>query len=154
MGSFGVWCRLIGKPLRSTESAPLCAADGGTARALLAAYLSLEQATTVLETLATYSRSTAAGRGYKLLKIEYAGSSIQAQLDALPRGWDRWDSAASARGYGNSFLREARAGVLLVPCVFLKAATNVLPNPLHPDSRKAKIVSSEALLHSTQTRGS
>lgn len=112
-------------------------------KGVLAVYLSLEPATTVLETLTTYSRSTAPGHGYKLLKIEYKGSSIQAQLNALPRGWDRWDSAASARRYGNSFLREAQAGALLVPCVFLKAATNVVLNPLHPDGRKAKIISSE-----------
>lgn len=112
-------------------------------KVLLAVYLSLDPATTVLETLTTYSRATAPGHGYKLLKIEYTGSRIVSDIGTLPRGWDRRDSAVSARRFGKTFLREAKAGALLVPSVYLKVATNVVLNPLHPDARKTKFISSD-----------
>lgn len=112
-------------------------------KGLFAVYLSLEPATTILETLTTFSRATAPEQGYRLLKVEYKGSRQSVDVAQLPRGWDRWDSAVTARRVGNAFLRERKAGALLVPCIFLPAATNVVLNPNHPDFKKTKIISSE-----------
>ena len=113
-------------------------------KGLFAVYLSLEPATTILETLTSFSRATAPEQGYKLLKFEYKGSQQNFNVNQLPPGWDRWDSAATARKVGNAFLRERKAGALLVPCIFLPAAINVVLNPLHPDFKKTKILSSES----------
>lgn len=105
-------------------------------------YLSLDAATTILETLTTFSRATAPPDGYRLLKIDYDGSIHQPPASSLPPQWDRPDDASAARVFGDAFLRSFAAGVLLVPSVFLKSATNAVLNPLHPDGAKARVLES------------
>lgn len=111
-------------------------------KGVLAVYLSLDPATTILETLTTFTRATAPTEGYRLLKVEYDGSVHQPPIRSLPTQWDRPDDASAARVFGDAFLRSSMAGVLLVPSVFLKSATNALLNPLHADRAKAKVVES------------
>ncbi|MBV8062439.1 MAG: RES family NAD+ phosphorylase [Nevskia sp.] len=112
-------------------------------KGLLAVYLSTDAATTVLETLTTFSRATAPPEGYRLLKVSYEGSSYEPPLASLPRQWDRPDDASAARAFGDAFLRANSAGLLLVPSVFLKSAINAVLNPLHPDAAHARVIGIE-----------
>jgi RES domain-containing protein len=50
-------------------------------------------------------------------------------------GWDLPDMSAS-RAYGDGWLREKRAAVLVVPSVVARAERNVLIHPAHPDFRR------------------
>lgn len=105
-------------------------------------YLSLESATTVLEALTTFTSATAPAEGYRLLKVDYQGSVYRPPAGSLPPHWDRADDPSAARIIGDAFLGAQTAGVLLVPCVFLKSATNAVLNPLHPDAVRAKVIES------------
>ncbi len=107
-----------------------------------AVYLSLESATAVLETLTTFTALTAPAEGYRLLKVDYQGSVYEPRVSSLPPLWDRADDPSAARVFGDAFLGAQTAGVLLVPCAFLKSANNAVLNPLHPDAAKAKVIES------------
>ena len=119
--------------------------NGGrwNSKGLRAVYFSLDPATPVLETLTTFTRATAPSDGYRLLKVEYSGSFLQPPVNTLPKGWDRPDDAAAARGFGDKFLAAGSHGALLVPCVFLKSAINAVVNPAHADAATLKTLSSE-----------
>jgi RES domain-containing protein len=55
--------------------------------------------------------------------------------DSLPAGWDHADLRV-ARAFGDAWIRERRAAVLVVPSVVARREGNVLLNPQHPDFRK------------------
>lgn len=109
---------------------------------LPAVYLSVEPATTILETLTTFTRATAPDGGFQLLKIDYTGSTQRLGLADLPQGWDKPDDAGISRPVGDLFLSQRAAGVLLIPSVVLKVAINAVLNPLHPDAAAARILES------------
>lgn len=136
--------RLVPAPLEKTALDGVGAAlHGGrwNSKGLPAVYLSVDSATTILETLTTFSRSTEPPDGYRLLQVEYLGSVFEPLTTLLPANWDRHDDASAARTFGDQFLRASEAGVMLVPCAFLKSAMNAVLNTNHPDAVKAKVTS-------------
>ena len=51
---------------------------------------------------------------------------------SLPKDWNT-DNSASAKLFGDQWIKESRSLILLVPSVIAKFEWNVLVNPLHPD---------------------
>lgn len=106
-----------------------------------AIYLSLAPATTVLEALTTFVSSNVPAEGYRLLEIDFDSPSIlQAPIADLPAGWDQPEDPGIARAYGDAFLRERRAALMIVPSATLPQALNAVLNPLHPEAARARIL--------------
>jgi RES domain-containing protein len=55
--------------------------------------------------------------------------------NTLPTDWDA-EYSASARAFGDQWLKEARSAILVVPSVIAKLDWNALVNPFHPDASK------------------
>ncbi|OXJ41148.1 hypothetical protein CFB82_00030 [Burkholderia sp. HI2714] len=55
--------------------------------------------------------------------------------ETLPR---EWDAAALqvARQFGDAWLTESRTALLIIPSVVVRAESNVLVNPAHPDAAR------------------
>ncbi len=51
---------------------------------------------------------------------------------ALPAGWDHANLRV-ARAFGDTWIREQKTAVLVVPSVVARREANVLINPQHPD---------------------
>ncbi|MGZ8955920.1 MAG: RES family NAD+ phosphorylase [Methylovulum sp.] len=64
---------------------------------------------------------------------------------SIPVGWDS-ENSASARAFGDQWLKEARSAVLVVPSVIARLDRNVLVNPLHPDASKLIIADPEKVI--------
>jgi RES domain-containing protein len=75
--------------------------------------------------------------------VEHHGES------GLPVGWDHADLRV-ARAFGDSWIRERRTAVLLVPSVVARREVNVLLNPRHADFRKIVAASLEPVLWDTR----
>jgi RES domain-containing protein len=65
--------------------------------------------------------------------------------EALPAGWDA-ENSASARAFGDQWLKEARSAVLLVPSVVARLEWNALVNPAHPDAGRLLISPSQEVV--------
>ena len=60
--------------------------------------------------------------------------------ETLPAGWNA-AALQEARRFGDAWLTESRTAFLVVPSVVVRAESNVLVNPAHPDT--ARIVVNE-----------
>ena len=60
--------------------------------------------------------------------------------ETLPVGWNA-AALQEARRFGDAWLTESRTALLVVPSVVVRAESNVLVNPAHPDA--ARIVVNE-----------
>lgn len=81
------------------------------------------------------------------VEIAIAASVSVEQHDesSLPAGWDHADLHV-ARAFGDSWIREKRTAVLLVPSVVARRALNVLMNPRHPDFKEIMAESPEPVV--------
>ena len=64
---------------------------------------------------------------------------------SLPTGWDS-ENSASARAFGDLWLKEGRAAVLIVPSVIARLDRNALVNPLHPDANQLMVTAPEIII--------
>ena len=63
----------------------------------------------------------------------------------LPAGWDS-ENSASTRAFGDQWLKEGRAAVLIVPSVIARLDRNALVNPLHPDANQLMVTAPEKII--------
>ena len=77
---------------------------------------------------------------YTLLRIAFAEEISPVSLPVPPGNSWKADLALTRR-LGDAWLEENQAALARVPSAILPATSNYLFNPLHPDARKAKIVS-------------
>jgi RES domain-containing protein len=63
----------------------------------------------------------------------------------LPAGWDS-ENSASARAFGDQWLKEGRAAILIVPSVIARLDSNALVNPLHPDANQLIVTAPEKII--------
>ena len=63
----------------------------------------------------------------------------------LPSDWDS-EYSASARAFGDQWLKEARSAVLIIPSVIARLDRNALVNPLHPDANQLIISAPERVI--------
>ena len=73
-------------------------------------------------------------RTHVAVEIAIAAAVTVERQDAtsLPAGWDHAD-LRTARAFGDGWIRELRAAVLVVPSVVARREGKVLINPQHPD---------------------
>jgi RES domain-containing protein len=64
---------------------------------------------------------------------------------SLPAGWDS-ENSASARAFGDQWLKEGRVAVLIVPSVIARLDRNALVNPLHPDANQLMVTAPEKII--------
>ncbi|HHY6928202.1 TPA: RES family NAD+ phosphorylase [Burkholderia ambifaria] len=55
--------------------------------------------------------------------------------ETLPVGWNA-AALQEARRFGDAWLTESRTAILVVPSVVVRAESNVLVNPAHPDAAR------------------
>lgn len=67
------------------------------------------------------------------------GISVESCDDGcLPADWDA-ENSASAREFGDCWLKEARSALLIIPSVTARLDKNALVNPLHPEAGQLKV---------------
>ena len=64
---------------------------------------------------------------------------------SLPVGWDS-ENSASARAFGDQWLKEERVAVLVVPSVIARLDRNALVNPLHPNANQLMVTAPEKII--------
>jgi RES domain-containing protein len=60
-------------------------------------------------------------------------------VDSLPTGWNTYPAPRSAAEFGDTWVREARSVLLLLPSVVVPRERVVLLNPLHPDFARVQV---------------
>ena len=58
----------------------------------------------------------------------------------LPGDWKQSPAPSSTKEFGSKLLLEAAAPVIRIPSAIISAEFNYLLNPLHPDSKKFRII--------------
>ena len=78
-----------------------------------------------------------------LVKIELPdGTEIQSvPQKILVKGWNSYPFALETVDYGTAFLQKKEHLALKVPSVIIPDEFNILLNPLHPDIRDCKVIS-------------
>lgn len=78
-----------------------------------------------------------------LVKIEIPdGIEIQSvPSKVLVKGWNSYPFALETVNYGTSFLQKKEHLALKVPSVIIPDEFNIILNPLHPDIRDCKVIS-------------
>jgi len=79
---------------------------------------------------------------YIVVKVPGDVSIEFSDENSLPENWDS-ENSASAKTYGDQWIREARSAILIMPSVIAKLDRNAVVNPIHPDFKK--LVVSEPL---------
>ena len=67
-----------------------------------------------------------------IAKIPESISIERCEDNSLPEHWNT-ENSASAKLFGDQWIKESRSLILLVPSVIAKFEWNALVNPLHPD---------------------
>jgi RES domain-containing protein len=75
-----------------------------------------------------------------LLTIEVPDSAAIERPASLPRDWKQLPAPESAHRFGDTFVRTAKALVLVVPSVVIPEEENYLINPIHPEAGKITIL--------------
>lgn len=97
----------------------------------------------ILEILVRATKATSPD-SYTLTSLEVPGNGVyQIQLKKLKNDWK--SDLKYSQGIGEDFLNENQSLCLQVPSAIVSQENNFLLNPLHPDFKKVKIISSELL---------
>jgi RES domain-containing protein len=111
----------------------------GIAALYTSQYISLA----ILEILVRASKFSSPS-SYTLLSFEIADSGIyELQLKKIKKDWQ--NDLGYTQQIGEDFLNENQTLCIKVPCAIVPQENNFLLNPLHPDFKKVKIISSELL---------
>ncbi len=106
-------------------------------------YLASSEALAVLE-VRVHLGSIVPTEPFVLLTIEWPVRLIAVlPRKQWPRHWDAVPFVPATRRLGDRWLAAGRGAALRVPSVHSGSDFNVLFNPLHPDGRRARIVSRE-----------
>lgn len=89
-----------------------------------------------------------------LVKIEIPdGIEIQTVPKmVLVNGWDRYPFIGETVDYGTSFLRKNEYLALKVPSAIIPDEFNIILNPLHPDIRDCKVISTIPFIFDKRVR--
>ena len=97
----------------------------------------------ILEILVRATKATSPD-SYTLTSFEIPDNGVyQIQLKKIKNNW-KFDLKYT-QGIGEDFLNENKSLGLQVPSAIVPQENNFLLNPLHPDFKKVKIISSELL---------
>lgn len=107
--------------------------NGGEAPVI---YASEHYSTAMLEKLAHGAGSLPPNQHFITIRVPVSASFEAITKDHL-RGWDTPEPTVS-REFGETWLREGRSAILLVPSFVARLERNVLINPAHPDARRVE----------------
>ncbi|HUZ61600.1 MAG TPA: RES family NAD+ phosphorylase [Hanamia sp.] len=97
----------------------------------------------ILEILVRATKATSPD-SYTLTSFEIPDNGVyQVQMKKIKNNW-KFDLKYT-QGIGEDFLNENKSVSLQVPSAIVPQENNFLLNPLHPDFKKVKIISSELL---------
>lgn len=97
----------------------------------------------ILEILVRATKATSPD-SYTLTSFEIPDNGVyQIQLKKIKNNWK--SDLKYTQGIGEDFLNENKSLSLQVPSAIVPQENNFLLNPLHPDFKKVKIISSELL---------
>ena len=71
---------------------------------------------------------------------------------ALPGDWKLSPAPSSTKDFGSKLLVAAAAPVIRIPSAVIPAEFNYLLNPLHPDSKKFKIIDSSDFVYDVRIK--
>ncbi|MEX0813282.1 MAG: RES family NAD+ phosphorylase [Chitinophagales bacterium] len=67
-------------------------------------------------------------------------SALEVELADLPENWDSKPPLRVTQIIGDDFVRKNQAAILKVPSSIVPQEYNYLINPLHPDSKKVRLI--------------
>jgi len=79
-----------------------------------------------------------------MVDIPAGVSRASISLNRLPIKWRQLPAPPELARFGDEFVRDARAAILIVPSALAPAEPNWLINPLHPDCSRIRVRSTEA----------
>ena len=80
-------------------------------------------------------------RALSITVIEIPDKTITILTEAeLPGDWKQSPAPSSAKDFGSKLLQAAAEPVIKIPSAVITSEFNYLLNPLHPDSKKFKII--------------
>lgn len=82
---------------------------------------------------------------YVIAEVPEGLSVERHEPQALPHGWDA-ENCSVARGFGDSWLNQARSAVMLVPSVVARLEWNALVNPAHPDAGRLMLSNAQRVV--------
>lgn len=110
---------------------------------IAALYTSQHVSLAILEILVRASKYTSPA-SYTLLSLEISDKGIyELQSKKLKNGWQ--NDLNYTQGIGEDFLNDNQTLCMQVPSAIVPQENNFLLNPLHPEFKKIKILSSELL---------
>ena len=109
---------------------------------LYAVYTSASRALALLETLAHVPAKMLQEKNYLLATFTLPDTIKPEAIDKdkLTAGWDDPDTRPVTKKMGDNFLRGKSSLILMVPSVLMPEENNYVLNPLHPDSKKIKLI--------------
>ena len=109
---------------------------------LYAVYTSASRALALLETLAHVPAKMLQEKNYLLATFTLPDTIKPEAIDKdkLSTGWDDPDTRPVTKKMGDKFLRGKSGLILMVPSVLMPEENNYVLNPLHPDSKKIKLI--------------
>jgi RES domain-containing protein len=107
-----------------------------------AIYTSWSRSLALLETLAHTPAKMLQEKNYLLITLGLPDSVKPEILDKekLDTGWDAPDTRPLTKKLGDKFLKAKNNLLLAVPSVLMAEEMNYLINPLHPESKRIKII--------------
>lgn len=92
-------------------------------------------------------------RALSFTTIEIPNDNIlQLKIEELPGNWMQVPSPSSTKDFGSELLNAAKAAVIAVPSIVIPQEFNYILNPLHPDSKNFKIISTEDFVYDVRIK--
>lgn len=92
-------------------------------------------------------------RGLAITSIEIPDEGIHdVNLKDLPGDWMKVPAPSSTKEFGTRFLKSQIKPVLKIPSTIILNEFNYILNPLHPDSKSFRIVSTEDFIYDVRIK--
>jgi RES domain-containing protein len=86
-------------------------------------------------------------RSLSIVEIEIPDEIHQISIDSLPGDWKDSPAPRSTKRFGSKILRAAKYPVLCFPSAIIPSEYNYILNPLHPLSKKFRILQISDLIY-------
>ena len=108
-----------------------------------AVYLSGTLSLAAMETF-VHLGEDAARMAYVYFEVEIPDKVSITTLARRPKGWRNEPPASASMDAGDQWLKAGKTALLEVPSALIPSETNLILNPLHPDSGKLRIRAAQA----------
>ncbi|MCW3091033.1 MAG: hypothetical protein JWP81_2102 [Ferruginibacter sp.] len=92
-------------------------------------------------------------RALSIVTIDIPDRKIRVLKEAdLPGDWKRSPAPSSTKNFGSKLLLDASESIIKIPSTVIPDEFNYLLNPLHPDSKKIKIIKIEDFVYDVRIK--